>query len=301
MKPLSLDDAGALILLAKVIELQSFSAAARDLKLSRSVVSKRIAQLEEKIGTRLLLRTTRKVTPSESGIQLLQHCTSMQSSLQNITRFLEHGDSGEQGVIRINAPGLFIERQLIPIINRYGDTHEHIQFDLVSNDSMIELTSARYDLIIRIASKLTQQSVVGREVMTDRLIIVAAPSYLAKHGMPQTPEDLASGHHCLRYDPRSADMEWRFVSNNKPYHVGTHSTLHAGDDATLRSAAIAGMGLAIMPRCFVHDELESGKLESVLEDYMWEPERVIYAVLPEGRLAPSRARHFVTEMSGFLK
>jgi len=137
--------------------------------------------------------------------------------------------------------------------------------------------------------------------MTDRLVIVGAPSYFSKHGMPQAPEDLASGHNCFRYHPRSADMEWRFVSNKKPYHVGTHSTLHAGDDATLRSAAIAGMGLAIMPRCFVHDELESGKLQSILENYMWEPERIIYAVLPEGRLAPSRARHFAKEMSELLQ
>ena len=105
----------------------------------------------------------------------------------------------------------------------------------------------------------------------------------------------------MRYKPRSSDMEWRFVSHNNPYPVGVNSALSASDDAALRSAAIAGMGLAIMPRCFIHKELESGQLEAVLEEYIWKPERTIYAVLPEGRLAPSRVRRFVSEMPELLK
>ena len=300
MKPLSLDDAGSLILFAKVVELQSFSAAARELGLAKSAVSKRISQLEKKMGVCLLVRSTRKVTPSESGVQLFQYCASMQSSLYDVASALEYGDSGDRGVIRMNAPGLFIERQLIPVINRYSDTHKDLQFDLSSDDSMIGLTDGRYDLVIRIASEINEQSIVGRPIATDRLVIVGAPDYFSKYGTPQTPEEL--GHHCcMRYTPRSSNVEWRFTSNDKPYYAGVSSTLSAGDDAALRSAAIAGMGLAIMPRCFVNDELESGQLETVLEECMWKPERTIYALLPEGRLAPSRVRRFVAELSELLK
>ena len=300
MKSLSLDDAGSLILFAKVVELQSFSAAARDLGLAKSAVSKRISLLEKKIGVRLLVRTTRKVTPSESGVKLFQYCAEMQSSLHHIASVLEHGDSGESGVIRINAPGLFIERQLIPITSYYCNKYQQIQFDLNSDDSMIELINGRYDLVIRIASKINEQTVVGRPIASDRLVIVGAPDYFSKYGMPKTPGEL-SNHNCMRYHPRSADMEWRFVSNDTFHSVKIHSTFSAGDDATLRSAAIAGMGLTIMPRCFVHDELESGQLITVLEEEMWRPERIIYAVLPEGRLASSRVKRFASEMPELLK
>jgi len=300
MKFLTIDDAGVLILVAKVAEHGSFSAAAKELKLSRSVVSKRISHLEKKIGVCLFLRTTRKVNLTESGIRILSYCNSMKSSLSEINNELENENSGEHGVIRINAPGLFIERQLLPVIENYSSEYKNIEFDLNSDDSMIDTASGNYDLVIRIASKLTQQSIISRTIATDRLVIVGAPNYLLKHGVPQSPFDLVR-HNCMRYSPRTTFMEWRFIADKNPYSVGIQSKIYAGDDASLRSAAIEGMGLAIMPRCFVNKELQNGDLESVLETDMWEPERTIYGIYPEGHLAPKRVSRFVGELSEALK
>ena len=295
MKPFALEDMGSLVLFAKVVELRSFSAAARDLGLAKSAVSKRIALLEKKFGVRLLVRTTRKVTPSEAGAQLHQHCAAMLTAVRGAAGVVEHGDSGERGLIRINAPGVFLQRQLLPIIEHYSQMRQRLEFDLSSDDAMIELTSGQYDLVIRITREISEQSIVARPLAKDRLVIVGAPRYFEQQGIPQTPYELVH-HSCMRYAHRSAGVEWRFVNDDGPYSVGVHSAFAAGDDITLRAAAVAGMGLTIMPRCFVADELAAGDLLTVLDEHMWQPERTIYAILPEGRLAPTRVRQLATAL-----
>jgi DNA-binding transcriptional LysR family regulator len=296
MQPFSLEDMGSLALLAKVVELRSFSAAARDLGLAKSAVSKRISVLEKKLGVRLLVRTTRQVTLSETGLRVHEHCAALLLAARGAAEALQATTAGERGLVRINAPGLFAQRVLAPMLQHYLTDHPHVETELNSDDAMIDLTSGRFDIVVRIARSVQQQGVVLRVLAQDNLVLVASPDYLAREGEPQDPHELVH-HSCLRYSPRSAGVEWRFKCSSDtttPFVVPVRSRFAAGDDASLREAAVAGIGLTIMPRCFVVRELESGQLNVVLAGRLWEPERTIHAVLPEGQLASVRAKKLVS-------
>jgi DNA-binding transcriptional LysR family regulator len=293
MQPFSLEDMGSLALLAKVVELRSFSAAARDLGLAKSAVSKRIAVLEKKLGVRLLVRTTRQVTLSDIGLQVHEHCAALLGAARGAAVALQATDAGERGVVRINAPGLFAQRVMAPLLQRYLQVHPQVEVELNSDDAMIDLTSGRFDVVIRIARVPQEQSIVARPLGADRLVLVGAPAYLASQGTPSDPHELAH-HSCMRYVQRTAAVEWRFKGEGGPLVVPVRSRFAAGDDATLREAAVAGLGLTIMPRCFVAEELAGGRLAEVLKGRLWQPERTVHALLPEGRLAPARVKKLVT-------
>jgi DNA-binding transcriptional LysR family regulator len=277
MQPFSLEDMGSLALLAKVVELRSFSAAA----------------LEKKLGVRLLVRTTRQVTLSETGLRVHEHCAALLLAARGAAEALQATTAGERGLVRINAPGLFAQRVLAPMLQHYLTDHPHVETELNSDDAMIDLTSGRFDIVVRIARSVQQQGVVLRVLAQDNLVLVASPDYLAREGEPQDPHELVH-HSCLRYSPRSAGVEWRFKCSSDtttPFVVPVRSRFAAGDDASLREAAVAGIGLTIMPRCFVVRELESGQLNVVLAGRLWE---TIHAVLPEGQLASVRAKKLVS-------
>ena len=289
MQPFALDDVGTLALFAKVVEHRSFSSAARDLGLAKSAVSKRIAALEKKLGVRLLVRSTRSVVLSDAGLHVHEHAARLLEATRDAAQALAPTESGERGLVRINAPGLFAQRVLAPLLARYLVEHPQVDVELHSDDAMIELTSGRYDLVIRIARELPEQRLVARSLGHDRLVLVASPSYLARAGTPSEPADLVH-HSGLHYAHRSVGVEWRFDSAGTPISVPVRSRFTAGDDASLREAAVAGLGLAVMPRCFVARELEANTLSLVLDGRLWQAARTVHAVLPEGRLAPSRVR-----------
>lgn len=289
MHPFALEDVGSLALFAKVVETRSFSAAARELGLAKSAVSKRIAVLEKKLGLRLLVRSTRQVTLSEAGQRVHAHCVQLLEGVRGVAAALDDTDAGERGRIRINAPGLFAQRVLAPLLGDYLEAQPQVEVELTSDDAMVDLTAGRYDLLVRISRDLPEQGVVARVLGQDRLVMVASPAYLERAGWPESPEAMAA-HRGLHYAHRSSGVEWRFKGVRGPLAVAVSSRFTAGDDASLREAAAAGMGFAIMPRCFVAAELDAGALVSVLEDALWQPERAIHAVIPEGRLAPPRVR-----------
>lgn len=296
MGPFTLDDMGSLALLAKVVEQQSFSAAARDLGLAKSAVSKRIAVLERKLGVRLLVRTTRSVTLSEAGMRVHAHCAGLLAAARGAAASLAMTDAGERGCVRINAPVLYAERTLTPLLQRFLDEHPGIEMELSADDALVDLASGRHDVVVRIAQRLPNRSLAARTIGHDRLVLIASPDYLARHGEPKAPEDLVQ-HRCMRYVQRSAAMEWRFKSANgevvDPVVVSVPARFAAGDDASLRAAAVHGVGLTIMPLGFVAREVAAGELKFVLDGRLWQPERTVHALLPEGRLAAPRVRKVV--------
>jgi DNA-binding transcriptional LysR family regulator len=303
IEPFALEDLGTLALFARVAQLQSFSAAAREMNLAKSAVSKRVALLEARLGVRLLVRTTRRVNLTDAGLRVYEACAQVLQATQAAAAAVQDTAAGERGMIRINAPVAFAQRHLLPLIHLHLQAHPGVEIDLSVDDRMIDLSSGRYDLVVRIGRELSEQSVVARLLARDRLVIVGAPSYFARVGLPRDPRELVH-HSCLRYAPRSAGVEWRFKGAGGdaggPLAVSVRASMTAGDDVTLREAAVAGMGLTIMPRCFVDRELAAGQLRSVLDEQMWQPERSIHALLPEGRLAPSRVRLFAQMLADAL-
>lgn len=296
MRQITAGDMEALLILALVAERGSFSAAAKELAVAPSAVSKRIAALEARLGTRLLLRTTRRVTLSNDGLKLQGYA---QSAL-DAWRGANHAGNAHGGQVRINAPGLFAEVALAPLLVHYLQRQPDVLCTVSSDDRMIELANGAFDIIIRISREMRQASAIVRSLARDRLVTVASPAYLSKVGTPQRPADLAY-HRCMRYTPRKAVDEWRFNVGGRPVSVPVQPVFAAAEDAMLRAAALAGMGLTVMPRMFVEPDLAAGRLVSVLEQAMWAPERTVHAVMVEGRLAPPRVRQFVDALARHMK
>jgi DNA-binding transcriptional LysR family regulator len=284
------------LILALVAEHGSFSAAARELGVAPSAVSKRIAALEARLDVRLLLRTTRRVTLSHDGVSVHAHAASVLKAW----RALNQVGAEAGGKIRINAPGLFSEVVLAPFLAEFRARRPDILCFASSEDRMIELANGAFDVIIRISRKMTQASAIVRTLTHDRLITVASPEYLTRFGVPKRPADLAA-HRCMRYTPREASDEWRFSVAGRPVSTPVQPVFAAADDAALRAAALAGMGLTVMPRMFLAPDLAEGRLVSVLEAEMWSPERIVHAVIVEGRLAPPQVREFVGALARWLR
>lgn len=300
MSPFSLEDIGSLALLAKVAEQRSFSAAARELGLAKSAVSKRIAVLEDKLGVRLLVRTTRHVSLSEAGLRLHEHCEHILNATRGAAVALQETEGGVRGRIRINAPALFAERVLARLLFRFLEAHPAVDVELSVDDAPVDLTTGRHDVVIRIARVLPDRSIVARVLAKDQLVLVAAPAYLEKYGEPVFPQDLLH-HRCMRYTQRSAAVEWRFKGVHGPRVVMVPVRFAAGDDLTLRTAALQGLGLTIMPESFVAQEIKANELKVVLNGLLWQPERTVFGLLPDGRMTAPRVRSlvdFITKNQG---
>jgi DNA-binding transcriptional LysR family regulator len=293
MRSLAAGDMDGLLLLALIAERGSFSGAARELGVAPSAVSKRIGALEARLDARLLVRTTRRVALSHDGMRLHPHAVAVLEAWRaaNAT-----DDAGKRGVVRINAPGLFAETVLAPFAARYRERHPEIHCVLSSDDRMIELANGAFDVVVRISAGMTQVSALVRMLARDRLVTVASPAYLERLGLPESPGDLLH-HRCLHYAPREIADEWRFAIDGRAVTIPTRPVLTAVDDATLRAASLAGLGLSVMPRMFVAADLDAGRLISVLEAEMWAPERTVHAVIVEGRLAAAHVRRFVDALA----
>lgn len=296
----ALDDLGALALFARVVQLRSFTAAADELGVAKSAVSRRVAGLERRIGARLLARSTRRVVPTPEGMLLYGHCARLLDAARDATAGMRAAGAGETGTIRVNAPGLFAQLHVAPLLPAFLRAHPGVAVDLRVDDAVLDLFEGRFDVTLRIARAVSEGAAVARRIGADRLGVWAAPSYLATHGTPRDPADLP-GHECLQHAPGGRGSPWQFGSGRQPVEVPVRSRVSAGDDGTLKCAALAGAGLAILPRGFVLQELSTGALVEVLPGRLWQPARGVFAVLPEWRLAPRRVKALVAFLERHLR
>lgn len=275
------DDLQSLLCFARVVETGSFTKAARLLGLSKSVISTRVSLLEERIGEPLLLRTTRQVTVTAAGARVYPHARTM----------AEHGATatmgamgGARGTIRVSAPVTLSQMWLArPLRDFLSEQHE-ARVELLLNDRLVDLVEERIDLAVRI-TKLRDSNLFARRLASTPIDICAAPSYLARNGQPKRPEDLTR-HNCLRYALLRPEHEWRLYREARRVEVGVQGNFETTNGTMLREAAIAGIGLAVLPRFMTFDALHDGALVRVLEDFA-PPPIGIYAVRA-GRRAPSR-------------
>jgi len=281
------DDLLALLAFARVVERRSFTQAAALLGVSKSVVSARVAALEQRLGERLLMRTTRKLTVTAAGFEIYAHAARMVESATAVTRAAS--DAG-RGLIRINAPITFATMYLGPPIAAFLARHTDVSVELILDDRLIDLVEERADLAIRV-SVLKESGLVARRLATTSLHVCASPEYLRAAGTPERPEDLLR-HQCLRYAVLRAEEEWRLYGPRGRIRVPVAGRFATSNGSALRAAAVAGMGLAMLPRFMIHDQLKSGALATVLDDYAPRP-LGIYAVQPDRRGQPARVRALV--------
>ena len=295
----STDDVLSLLVFARVVEAKSFTHGAAKLGLSKSAASSRISQLEERLGTRLLLRTTRRLSLTADGLQLYEQAARMARAADEAALLAAGTPTEPRGVLRVNAPITFGELYLAQPVAAYLEAHPRVRVELTLSDRMENLVEQRVDVAVRISAKQRDSSLIGRKLADDRSLVCASPAYLARHGTPQAPADLIH-HECLRYSLIDSHDEWRFKSDGKSYSVPVSSRFEAANGSVLRSAALAGMGLVVVPSFMVAPDLRAGTLVEVLAGYSF-VRLAVSAVYAPARVVPSNVRAFVDHLAAHFR
>ncbi len=277
--------------LVAVVETGSITAAADKLELTIAAVSKRLKALEQELGTRLLTRNTRQLALTEAGHYYYQHCREILEEVTRVEQQLSLMQGRLCGTLRINMPMTYgklrLTKVLLRFMQQYPDIYLHVHLD----DAYIDAASGDYDVVIRIGT-LNDSRLIARKLETTSLIAVASPDYLAKHGMPQTPQDLEQ-HHCLHYTNVSQREAWTFFDTQGAEHKALiKGRLSVNNGEVLKQAALNGFGIVVLPDFELGDVLASGKLVKILPNYSAQTMSV-YAVYPSRQFLPEKTRALV--------
>jgi DNA-binding transcriptional LysR family regulator len=285
-----LDRLQGMAVFVRVAEQGSFSTAAQQLGLSKSAVSKHVAALEERLGVRLLNRTTRRLAVTEVGAVYRDYCARVVQEVEEADLTASQHSIEPRGRLKVNAPMTFGFLHLVPLLPEFLARHPALEVELTLDDRIVDLLDEGFDLAVRIG-RLADSSLVARRLAGTRFLCVAGPAYLARAGTPATPADLAR-HNCLRYSYRRQPDDWSFSRGTEQVTVRVAGNLQANNGDALRAAARAGLGIVYLPDFIIGDDLESGELIQLLAD--WEaPEIPIHAVFPPQRHPSAKLRAFV--------
>jgi DNA-binding transcriptional LysR family regulator len=275
----------------EVVDRGSFTAAAHALALSKAAVSKYVSRLEQRLGARLLQRTTRRLTLTEAGAALYDGAARALAQISDVEDTVMGLSGAPRGRLRVTAPLYFGSTFLVPTIERFLALYPDIQLDLDLDNRIVDLVEERFDVAIRI-STLASSSLVARRLARSGIVTVAAPVYLEARGTPRVPQDLRE-HNCLGYALEQTPGEWQFRdAMGENFGVRVNGNLVCNSDEILKQGAIDALGIARFPELFVTDELACGKLVLVLSDYDLAPGS-LYAVFPaRANLAP-KVRVFI--------
>lgn len=288
-----MDDLTRMAIFARVVETRSFSTAARDLGLSKSLVSKQISLLEKSVGARLLNRTTRAMSLTEAGKVCYEHCVRIVEERDEAWRAVSRLTSEPRGVLRISAPVAFGTLHVAPALPALLALYPELKIDMEITDRFVDLADERYDVAVRITEQPAPNLVARRLTGVNRRIC-ASPEYFARYGIPETPADLGR-HNCLTYTRFSPHGVWRLRGPDGPIGVPACGNLRVNDDEALSQAVLGGLGLALLPTFIAFEALQSGRLQSVLSAYI-PLEQHIYAVYLPNRNLSAKVRAFIDFM-----
>lgn len=271
-------------------ESGSFTSAADRLGISNRLTSKYVAELEQRLGVRLLQRTTRKVGLTASGEELLARAPAVLDELDEILASVSEEKSGYSGVLRISAPVTFGEIYVKDLLRRFCEPHSNLVIDLRLNDAYVDLASAGIDLAFRIGEPAIS-SLKRRKLGQIHSVAVASPDYLERKGTPSTVEDLKQ-HDCIVDTNRGGATRWPFLKAGEQHVVHVPTRFMVNSAQVARDLAVAGNGIAYCPRFVLGDDLESGRLVQVLPDHesAGHPLAVVYL---EGRTLPKKVRALI--------
>ncbi len=281
-----LDDVVSMAVFARVVQAGSFTGAATMLGLSKSVVSTRISELEARLGVCLLHRTTRRLSLTPDGARLHEQCARLVATADEAREAFDRALREPDGVVRMTVPvgmGLW---QLPSLVRELYQLHPRLILDISLSDHRVDLVAEGFDLAIRVAERLEPSTLVARRIGRERMIVCAAPAYLAKHDRPLSPADLV-GHNCLRIG--SLSRTWTFRSGRHTTKVNISGSLITDNIVMLRQATVDGIGLARLPMSVVAADVEVKRLEQVLPDYTM-GETNVFIVHPYGKHMPTKVR-----------
>ena len=288
----------AMHVFAKVVEVGSFAGAAERLDLSTSAVSRHIAQLETHLDARLLNRTTRRISLTDTGRAYYERCVQLLADLEETEALAGSQNATLRGTLRLTAAVSLGVSHLAPAIAAFSAQHPALGFDVMLSDRQVDLVEEGLDLAIRVG-EVGSQNLIARTIGQARLMLCAAPAYLARHGTPQSPDELV-GHACLTYAYSSDSNVWRFQrAGAQPQRVRINGPIHANSGPMLAELASQGMGITFAPDFILRPHVQAGRLLTVLGD--WEPPPLpIWAVYPSRRHLSAKVRAFVPFLSEWL-
>jgi len=288
-----MDRIGDIALFLRVLDTGSISAAARSLDLSPALASQRLKRLEDTLGVRLLHRSTRRLHPTPEGLRLAGEGRVLVEAFDDLAGSLrESGGQAVGGTLRVTMSASFGRQHVSPRLPRFLAAHPGLQLSMHMSDQQIDLVRAGFDLAIRIGD-LDDSQLVGRRIAANPRVLVAAPGYLARRGVPATPEDLVA-HACLvLVGSRGRQDRWRLLDcAGGDTTVTVTGPLESNLGEVLRDAALAGAGIVMHALWHVAEDLRTGRLVRVLPAHA-PPETGIHAVMPERMFVPPRTRAFV--------
>jgi DNA-binding transcriptional LysR family regulator len=279
----NLDGLQSMTVFVQVVEARSFTAAARALDTTTSAVSKRVARLEERLGVRLLERTTRALAPTEAGLAFYERCAHILHDVEDAELAVTQLGSTPRGTLRVSALGDLGDSHLGSLLPELLAQYEDLRVEVDLADGPVNLVEEGYDIAIRAfpAGAVPDSSLIVRRIGTAHAVLCGAPSYFERRGVPQTLDDLAD-HDCLHYTAIPLALEWTFQTVEGPRTIPVRSRVHMNSSSGLRMAAVGGAGLFRTAHHVVGDALRTGALRSVLDEHS-PLDLGLYVMYPAGK------------------
>jgi DNA-binding transcriptional LysR family regulator len=279
-----------MLVFVRVVEAGSLTAAADQLDLAKSAISRRLAELEKRLGVRLLTRTTRTMSLTDAGHNYFEQAQAVLAAADAADASVRSESAQLAGRIRLATPLSFGIAHLGPALREFALAHPAIEFDVDLNDRQVDLVAEGFDLAIRIARPSDSQ-LAARRLTTVRRVVAASPAWWQEHGMPTQPAELASHRH-LEYT-NEGQSGWDYTTaDGQQGTVRLRTCLRASNGEFLRDAAIAGLGVILQPTFLIHQAVEAGDLQPVLTDCDWR-DLGCWAIYPTTRFLPQRTRALV--------
>jgi DNA-binding transcriptional LysR family regulator len=274
---------GDLEIFARVVRAGNMSAAGREMGLTPAVVSKRISQLEQRLGARLFQRTTRQLTLTETGAGYFRRVVDILSLYEEAEDFISRGNTSPRGVLKVSVPTTFSRLHVAPHLHTFLARYPEIRLDLHVGDAQVDIVREGFDLAIR-TGELPDSSLVARRIAPDNRAICATRSYLQKHGEPRTLAELES-HSCLTVD--TAEV-WRLHTPGGEVHFRPSGSVRCNSNDFVRELVVAGAGVGMLSTWDVGPALRDGSLRVILPEHRGDPDRAVHAVYPTREFMPAK-------------
>ncbi len=292
-------DANDLLLFFRVAEAGSFSRAAERIGLPKSTVSRRVSQLEERLGERLMLRTTRRLTLTEFGRQLLEHARQVAAEVEAVQALSAHRQARPSGRLRVSMPSDFALLLLVDMLAAFMSLHPAVSLDLDLSPRRVDLLGENFDIAVRMGDLPDDALLAARRIAVFSTGLYASPGYLVEHGEPATPEDLMA-HDALRLLGRQGEaVPWALTRGKQRWEGVPPGRTTANSPELLIKLAVAGVGIAAVPDYFAVPSVRHGELRRVLPEWSL-PSHNAWAVFPGRRLMPAKTRAFIDMLEAAL-
>lgn len=293
-------DANDLLFFAMIVEAGSFSRAADRLQQPTSTLSRRLTMLETRLGERLLIRTTRKLSVSDFGQSILEHARQIADEVNAINALAQSRQASPSGKLRISMPGDLTNQLLAPMLAQFIRQYPDVELQIDLSPRRVDLVAEGFDLAIRVGNLADDATLVARRIWFYRAMLFAAPAYLAQTGTPQTPADLDKHPRLCLLGRDQRPVDWKMQNGETTWLCQSRAAAAINSPEVLTRLAIAGLGIVAAGAMFTSAYEEKGELVRILPDWQLESTN-IWAVYPGRRLLPSRTRVFLDMLEAWLR